>query len=76
MQFTKEHLRIGKRVPLKFTFKIEGMIQTNKVYFASYEKGGPQVGIIIESKPIADTLAALFDLAWEGADKYSIGTKK
>jgi len=28
------------------------------------------VGIIIESKQIADSLGALFDLAWEGADKY------
>jgi len=26
--------------------------------------------IILESKQIADALGALFDLAWEGADKY------
>ena len=70
-QFKKEHMRISKLVPTaKFKFRIEGMIQANRVYFASYEKGGPQVGIIIESKQIADTLGALFDLAWEGADKY------
>lgn len=70
-QFKKEHLRVSKLVPAtKFKFRIECMIQANRVYFASYEKGGPLVGIIIESKQIADTLGALFDLAWEGADKY------
>lgn len=70
-QFKREHFRESKLVPAnKFKFRIECMIQTNKVYFASYEKGGPLVGIIIESKQIADTLGALFDLAWEGADKY------
>ena len=70
-QFTKEHLRESKLVPAnKFKFRIECMIQANRVYFASYEKGGPLIGIIIESKQIADTLSALFDLAWEGADKY------
>ncbi len=71
MGFRKEHMRIGRKVPLKkFHFKIEGMIQGNKVFFASYEKGGPLVGIIIESKQIADTLSALYDLAWEGARAY------
>jgi sugar-specific transcriptional regulator TrmB len=71
MGFRKEHLRIGRKVPLsKFHFKIEGMIQGNKIYFANYEKGGPQIGIIIESKQIAYTLGALWDLAWEGAAAY------
>jgi len=71
-QFEKEHMRESRLVPGdKFKFKIECMIQGNKVYFASYEKGGPQIGIIIESKQIADTLGALFDLAWEGASRYA-----
>ncbi len=71
MGFRKEHLRIGRKVPLsKFHFKIEGMVQGKRIYFANYEKGGPQIGIIIESKPIADTLSALWDLAWEGASRY------
>lgn len=70
-QFTKEHLRESRLVPAdKFKFRIECMIQGNKVFFASYEKGGPQIGIIIESKQISDTLGALFDLAWEGAAQY------
>lgn len=72
MELNKQHLRTGVKVPLaKAKFRIEGMIQGNRIYFASYEKGGPLIGIIIESKPIADTLATLFDLAWEGAERYA-----
>lgn len=72
-QFRKEHLRESRLVPsAKFNFRIEGMIQGNRVYFANYEKGAPLVGIIIESKQIADTLGALFDLAWEGAERYRV----
>jgi sugar-specific transcriptional regulator TrmB len=76
-QFKKEHLRESKLVSTnKFKFRIECMIQANRVYFASYEKGGPLVGIIIESKQIADTLSSLFDLAWEGADKFKKEKRK
>lgn len=68
----KKFLRTTRVVPeKKFPFRIEGMIQENKVFFIAFEKGGPLVGIIIESKQIADTLAALFDLAWVGAKRYS-----
>lgn len=49
----------------KYPFRMEGMIQENVVYFASYEKGGPLVGLSIESAQLAETLAALFDLAWD-----------
>lgn len=77
MPSTKEELRVTKKVPWnKYPFRIEGMIQGNRVYFASYEKNGPLVGIMIESKQISKTLAALFDLAWEGADAYRTRTTK
>jgi len=53
----------------KFPFRIEGMIYGDKISFATIETGSPLVGIIIESKQIADTLRALYDLAWIGAEK-------
>jgi sugar-specific transcriptional regulator TrmB len=63
------YLREVKKVSWKqFPFRIEAMIQGNKLYFATYEKGGPLVGIIIESRQIAETQSALFDLAWIGAE--------
>lgn len=71
MAHDKEQMRVTRTVPWnKFPFKIEGMIQGDRMYFANYEKGKPLVGIIIESRQIATTQAAIFDLAWEGAEKY------
>ncbi len=71
MPHGKEYMRKTRSVPWdKFPFRIEGLVQDNRIFFATYEKGGPLVGIIIESKQIADTQKALFNLAWEGAEKY------
>jgi len=71
MPIGDKYLRQTRKVPWKkFPFKIECMILGDKLFFATYEKGKPLVGIIIESKQIATTQAALFDLAWEGAEKY------
>lgn len=68
----EEYLRETRSIPWdKFPFRIEGMIYNNKIAYAHYEKGGPLVGIIIESKQISDTQRALFNLAWEGAEKYN-----
>lgn len=68
----RNEMRETKYVPKeKFPFRIEGMIYKDKVSFVTIEKGGPLVGIVIQSVQIADTLRALFNLAWEGADKYS-----
>lgn len=71
MQSGKNVLRKTRYVPKdRFPFKIEGFIYGSKISFCTTEKGGPQVGIVIESKQIADNMRALFNLAWEGAEKY------
>jgi len=58
-----------RKVPLgKFPIKSDIAIYGDKVRIASL--GGRLIGIIIEDKEIADTLRALLDLAWEGAEKY------
>ncbi|MDP3956441.1 MAG: helix-turn-helix domain-containing protein [bacterium] len=59
----------------KFPFRIEAMIYNEKITFFTCEKGGPQVGIIIENKAISQTQRALFDLAWEGAERYATREK-
>lgn len=67
----KEFTRVTRFVPLeKFPFRIEVMIFGDKISFFTCEKGGPQFGMIIESKVIAETQRSLFNLAWEGAKKY------
>lgn len=72
----KEHLRETRVVPSeKFPFRIEGMVQGERVYFASYTKGGPLVGIMIQSRQIAESLSTLFELAWLGAGKFSPKTQ-
>lgn len=64
----KAELRATRLVPSdKFPFKNEINIFGNKVMIASYRD---QMGIIIESKDVADTQRAFFELAWEGAEKY------
>ncbi|MEK7142609.1 MAG: hypothetical protein AAB785_00185 [Patescibacteria group bacterium] len=68
----REHLRETRVIPqAQFPFLIEGMIQGERVYFASYAKGGPLVGITIQSRQIAESLTTLFELAWLGAEKFS-----
>lgn len=67
----KEFFRETRFVPLvRFPFRIEVMIYNDKISFFTCEKGGPQVGIIIKNKAIAETQKSLFNLAWEGAGKY------
>ena len=72
MKAGHEFLRETRFVPLaKFPFRIEAMIYNDKISFFTCEKGGPQVGIIIESKAITQSQRSLFDLAWEAAEKYN-----
>jgi hypothetical protein len=67
----KEYYRETRFVPVdKFPFRIETMIYADKISFFTCEKAGPQVGIIIRSKQIAESQKSLFSLAWEGASKY------
>lgn len=55
--------------PEKFPFSNEIVVYGNKVAIASYEK--KIIGIIIESKAVADTLRAIFNLSWEASEKYN-----
>ncbi len=58
-----------KRVPAKkYKFTTDVTIVKDRVMFASLS--GHVSGVIIQSKSIADTLSALFDLAYEAAERY------
>ena len=52
----------------KFPFKNEINIFGNKIMIASYKD---LIGLIIESKDIADTQRAIFELAWIGAQNIN-----
>lgn len=54
--------------PEKFPFATEIVIYGNKTAFGVCR--GKIIGVIIESKEISDTLKAIFNLAWDGAEKY------
>lgn len=63
----KEELRQCRLIDIgKFPFKNQINIFGNKIMIASYRD---QMGVIIESKEIADTQRAIFELAWLGAEK-------
>lgn len=69
-------LREARYVPWdKYHFRIECMIYEDRVSFITCEKGSPLVAIIIQSKQIAETQRAMFNLAWEGAEKYQTQPK-
>ena len=58
-----------RKVPFdKFPIKSDIAILDDKVRIASL--GDRLLGIIIEDKEIADSVRAILDLAWEGAEKY------
>ncbi|PIQ92932.1 MAG: hypothetical protein COV69_00535 [Parcubacteria group bacterium CG11_big_fil_rev_8_21_14_0_20_39_14] len=52
----------------KFPFSTDITIYGEKV--AIFSLRGKLIGTIIESKEIADTLRAIFDLSWDGSEKY------
>jgi sugar-specific transcriptional regulator TrmB len=68
----KEYLRETRFVPLnKFPFTAcETWVYGNKISFMTIKEKGPLMGVIIESKDLSQNLRALFELAWEGAEKY------
>lgn len=53
-----------------FPIAVEMNIYGNKVAFMNFKKDEKHIGIIINNKLIADTMRALFTLAWEDAEKY------
>jgi sugar-specific transcriptional regulator TrmB len=59
----KEHKRQSKAVnPKKYHFQIEINIYKNRIAMTSAKD---KVGVIIESKPIADTWKEIFEMCWE-----------
>jgi sugar-specific transcriptional regulator TrmB len=60
------HMAIPKS---KFSFPADFAIYDNKVGIMSL--GGNPISVIIESKEIAETMKAIFDLAWEEAKRLS-----
>lgn len=57
-------------VPHKlFPFAHEVDIYGDKVAFINYKKGDALIGIVINHPQIAQTMKAIFDLAWQGAQK-------
>lgn len=57
----------------RFPFKNEINIFGNKIMIASYRD---LMGVIIESKEIADTQRAIFELAWLGAERINSQSKE
>ncbi|MBI3619304.1 hypothetical protein HY213_04720 [Candidatus Peregrinibacteria bacterium] len=64
----REELRESALVPAdKFNWVPEIQVYNNKVNIASWKE---KLGIIIESKEIADAITAIFDLSFEAAKRY------
>lgn len=55
----------------KFPIGIEVDIYGSKVAFINFHKDGDLVGIIVQNDLIANTMRALFSLAWEKAGDYA-----
>lgn len=66
----KREGKIERRfVPLrKFPLSAEVVIYGKKIAIVTYR--GKLMGVVIESQEIADSFRTIFNLAWEGADKY------
>lgn len=65
----KEDFAESRSVPSeKFSFNSEVVIYGDKTAIVSLDK--KLIGVIIESKGIADSLKSIFNLAWEAAEKY------
>lgn len=70
----KEHLRETRLLPReKFPFMNEINIYGNKIAIMSVQK--EYLAVIIESGSIAKTQRMIFELAWEGAEKYNRMTR-
>jgi len=54
----------GDKFPITSSF----IIYDNKISIMALE--GKVIGVIIESKEISNTLRSIFELAWDGAEKY------
>lgn len=71
MKSEEKLLRNTRYLPReKFKFRMEFMIYNDKIAFVNIEKDSPLVGIVVRSPQISETLRALFELSWEGAERY------
>jgi len=67
---SKDMLREGRFIPRdKFPFSTEISLYSNKLHMTNYAE--PISGVIIENAQIANSMRAIFDLAWEAAEKYN-----
>ncbi len=57
----------------RFNWEPEIQVYDNKVNITSWKE---KLGIIIESKEIADAIKAIFDLSYEAAQNYGVTTNK
>jgi len=60
--------------PEKYKIPADLSIYDDKIGYMSAENGG--IGVIIESKEIADVMKSVFDLAWQEAKRLSTGSPK
>ncbi len=66
-----KHFRVTKEVPFdKFPFQLEVDVYEDKVAFINY-RADHLLGIVVKHPLIAQTMKAWFELAWEGAERYS-----
>ncbi|HSX40540.1 MAG TPA: helix-turn-helix domain-containing protein [Candidatus Saccharimonadales bacterium] len=66
-----KHFRVTREVPEKlFPFQLEVDVYGDKVAFINY-RTDHLLGIVVKHPLIAETMKAWFDLAWDGAEKYS-----
>ena len=62
-------LTIRRFIPKdKFPLSSSIIIYDNKVGIVSLK--GKLIGVIIENKEISNTLRSIFNIAWDGAEKY------
>jgi len=66
----KQELRITRYIPKnKFPFKSSiSTIPNQRIQISNYSNNF--MGVIIDNKEIANTFKCIFDLAWEGSEKY------
>lgn len=66
----KEGTKDRRYVPIdKFPFSAEINIYCNKLAIATYK--GKIIGVIIESQEIANTMKYIFELSWNGSEKFN-----
>ncbi len=72
VQKNEQYKRETRIVPKKkFPVAIEMNIYGDKVAFINFKRGESYLGVIINNKLVAETMRAMFTLAWEAAGFYS-----